>query len=210
MTTKERRPRDAEATRMQILDAAEQLFAARGFGSTSLAMIARASHTHKSLILHHFQSKDSLWQAVKDRCFAGFVNQQKALFSGKAVTLAEMRETTRAYFDLLKNNPVLVQLLTRAGLEQDLSCSQYDEKRLEPFVARMREAQDAGVLRSDIPPAHLLLIMINVITQWFEARAVFAGWSELSGNDPDEAYLSSLEKVFFEGALTENLRGQNA
>ncbi|NND56010.1 MAG: TetR/AcrR family transcriptional regulator [Xanthomonadales bacterium] len=195
---------------MQILDAAEQLFATGGFGSTSLAMIARASHTHKSLILHHFQNKDSLWQAVKDRRFAGFIDEQKELFSGRDVTLAEMRETTRAYFNLLKNDPVLVQLLTRAGLEQDLSCSQYDEKRLAPFVARMREAQEAGVLRNDIPPAHLLLIMINVITQWFEARAVFAGWSELGGDDPDESYLGSLEKVFFEGALNENMRGIDA
>jgi len=197
-----RRPRDAEATRAQILDAAENLFAVRGFGSTSLAMIAKASQTHKSLILHHFQSKDNLWQAVKDRRFAGFVNEQEEFFGSTRVSLEDIRKTTRAYFDLLRNDPVLVQLLTRAELEQDLSCSQYDEQRLAPFVKRMRDAQQAGILRRDIPPAHLLLIMINVITQWFEARAVFTGWSELGGNDPDESFFESFQKLFFEGALT--------
>lgn len=210
MPVKARRPRDAEATQAQILDAAEELFAAQGFGSTSLAMIAKASQTHKSLILHHFQSKDNLWQAVKDRRFAGFVNEQKEFFGSTRVTLAEIRKTTRAYFDLLKNDPVLVQLLTRAELEQDLSCSQYDEKRLAPFVMRMRDAQQAGILRSDIPPAHLLLIMVNVITQWFEARAVFAGWSELGGSDPDESFLESFQKLFFEGALTAEGREMEA
>jgi len=102
-----------------------------------------------------------------------------------------------------------VQLLTRAELEQDLSCSQYDENRLAPFVERMRAAQVAGLLRKDVPPAHLLLIVINVITQWFEARAVFTGWSELGGDDPDESFFNSLEKVYFEGALEGNSREGN-
>ncbi len=200
MTAANRRPRDAEATRLQILDAAESLFAAQGFGSTSLAQIARNSNSHKSLILHHFSSKDGLWQVVKERRFSHFVEERKSLFSKGEVTLEEIRNSVRAYFELLRDDPVLVQLLTRAELEQDLSCSQYDEKRLEPFVERMRDAQKSGLLRPDIPPAHLLLIVTNVITQWFEARAMFAGWSELEADDPDTAFLESVEKVFFKGA----------
>lgn len=203
-----RRPRDAEATRQQILDAAEDLFAAQGVGSTSLAMIARASSTHKSLILHHFESKDGLWQAVKERRFADFVAEQKVLFSQGEVRAEELQGATRAYFELLRGNPVLVQLLTRAELEQDLSCSQYDEARLEPFVDRMRQAQKAGILRDDVPPSHLLLILINAITQWFEAKAVFGTWSELQGEDPDRAFLESFEKVYFEGALARG-RGES-
>jgi TetR/AcrR family transcriptional regulator len=197
-----RRPRDAEATRLQILDAAESLFAAQGFGSTSLAQIAQKSHSHKSLILHHFSSKDELWQVVKERRFSQFVNERKLMFSKGKVTIEEVRHSIHAYFKLLRDDPVLVQLLTRAELEQDLSCSQFDEKRLTPFVARMRDAQNAGLLRPDVPPAHLLLIVTNVITQWFEARAMFGGWSELEGNDPDDAFLDSVEKVFFEGAMS--------
>ena len=196
-----RRPRDAQATRLEILDAAEALFARRGFGSTSLAQIAERSSTHKSLIVHHFGSKNGLWQAVKERRFASFVAEQSTLFHRGRVSLQEIRTVAAAYFRLLQDDPVLVQLLTRAALEQDISCSQYDEKRLAPFVARLRDAQHAGILRSDVPPAHLLLILINVITQWFEARAVFGGWSELQGQEADAAFLHSLQTVFLEGAL---------
>lgn len=200
MTAVKRRPRDAEATRSQILEAAENLFAVQGFGSTSLAQIAKRSHCHKSLILHHFRSKNDLWQIVKERRFSQFVGERKAQFNVTEVSLEEIRNSLRAYFELLRDDPVLVQLLTRAELEQDLSCSQYDEERLQPFVARMRDAQQAGLLRNDVPAAHLLLIVTNVITQWFEARAMFAGWSELQGDDPDSLFLESVEKVFFEGA----------
>lgn len=196
-----RRPRDADATRLEILDAAESLFARNGFGSTSLARIARASHTHKSLIMHHFESKEGLWQAVKERRFAHFTEQQVAAFGQAEVSLDEIKRTTEAYFNLLKDDPVLVQLLTRAELEQDIGCSQYDEERLAPFVDRMQDAQDAGLLRNDVPPAHLLLIITNAITQWFEARAMFSTWSELAADNMDAAYLESFLKVFLQGAV---------
>ena len=195
-----RRPRDAEATRLEILNAAESLFAQNGFGSTSLARIAAASNSHKSLILHHFDSKEGLWQAVKERRFAQFTSEQTAVFSQAEVSVDQLRKTTEAYFRLLENDPVLVQLLTRAELEQDLGCSQYDEERLAPFVNRMRDAQEAGLLRKDVPPAHLLLIIINAITQWFEARAMFCSWSELASDNMDADFLESFHKVFMEGA----------
>ena len=203
-----RRPRDAEATRLEILDAAETLFARQGFGSTSLAQIARASHTHKSLIMHHFESKEGLWQAVKERRFAAFTEQQVAAFSQSEVSLEEIMKTTEAYFNLLRNDPVLVQLLTRAELEHDLGCSQYDEERLSPFAERMRAAQQAGILRDDVPPSHLLLIIINAITQWFEARAIFSSWGELAAENMDEAYLESFKKVFLQGSVAR--QGQEA
>ena len=202
-----RRPRDAEATRLEILNAAESLFAKNGFGSTSLARIAAASNSHKSLILHHFESKDGLWQAVKERRFAQFTLEQTAVFSQADVSLDEIRRTTEAYFRLLENDPVLVQLLTRAELEQDIGCSQYDEERLAPFVDRMRDAQEAGLLRKDVPPAHLLLIIINAITQWFEARAMFCSWSEMASDDMDAAFLESFHKVFLHGAAVRSGEG---
>lgn len=203
-----RRPRDAQATRLEILDAAETLFAENGFGSTSLARIAGASSVHKSLIMHHFESKEGLWQAVKERRFAQFTAEQTAVFSQAEVSLDEIKRTTEAYFKLLENDPVLVQLLTRAELEQDLGCSQYDEKRLAPFVDRLSSAQQAGLLRKDVPPAHLLLIIINAITQWFEARAVFCSWSELASENMDAAYLESFHKVFLEGAAAPGHGGE--
>jgi hypothetical protein len=65
----------------------------------------------------------------------------------------------------------------------------------------MRDAQDAGLLRNDVPPAHLLLIITNAITQWFEARAMFSTWSELAADNMDAAYLESFLKVFLQGAV---------
>ena len=196
-----RRPRDAEATQKAILDAAESLFVDKGYGSTSLSQIGRSCGCSNSLILHHFKSKEGLWDAVKDRAFSGFVEERSNIFGTTPVSLEDMRDTTSAYFGLLQREPDLVQLLIRTELERDLSFNLLHQQQLAPFVARMREAQQAGLLRADVPAAHLLLIVINVITRWFEARHMFEGWEELDNGDLDDRFLDSVIRVFFEGAL---------
>jgi TetR/AcrR family transcriptional regulator len=205
-----RRPRDAEATRKAILDKAEELFVRQGVGSTSMAQISAACGCANSLIVHHFQSKKGLWNAVKDRAFEGFVAKSKAMFSGKPVSVQDLRETTVAYFRLLQDNPGLVQLLLRAELERDLEWNQINKEQLAPFVARMREAQAAGILRADVPAAHLLLIVINVITRWFEARHMFEEWLGSASADRDGEFLDNVLKVLFEGALSTQGRGLKA
>ena len=201
-----RRPRDAEATRNAILDVAEKLFVTEGFGSTSMARIGQACGCANSLIVHHFGSKEGLWNQVKDRAFAGFVEENQRIFRDQPVSVAGMRESAEAYFHLLKNNPQLVQLLQRAEMERDPNRSRMNTRQLDPFVARMREAQEAGILRDDVPAAHLLLILINVLTRWFEARHLFSGWEALGDGDTDRQFLDSVHKVILEGALTPTAR----
>ena len=56
------RPRadDYEAKRQSILDKAAELFAAQGFGGTSIASIAVYCGVSKSLLYHYYESKESL------------------------------------------------------------------------------------------------------------------------------------------------------
>jgi len=53
--------------RAKILDSATELFAERGFSSTSLSDIASRVGSSKSTLLHHFGSKDALLTAVLTR-----------------------------------------------------------------------------------------------------------------------------------------------
>lgn len=51
-------------TKSQILDAARELFARRGFDGVRLDDIAKLSGVKRSLILYHFTNKDELWKAA--------------------------------------------------------------------------------------------------------------------------------------------------
>lgn len=58
---------DAQATRSQLLDAAERLFQSKGVSRTSLNDIALAAGTTRGAIYWHFKDKPDLFNAMMDR-----------------------------------------------------------------------------------------------------------------------------------------------
>ncbi|MCA1703642.1 MAG: TetR family transcriptional regulator [Actinobacteria bacterium] len=62
--------RDAARSRRSILDAAEALFARRGYDATSMQAIARRAKVSSALPAYFFGSKDGLYRATFERCFA--------------------------------------------------------------------------------------------------------------------------------------------
>lgn len=60
-------------TKQKILDAAEQLFAERGFAETSLRMITGVAEVNLASVNYHFGSKKELIKAVMDRYLAVFM-----------------------------------------------------------------------------------------------------------------------------------------
>jgi AcrR family transcriptional regulator len=63
----------AQDSRDEILRAATDLFATRGFHETSMAEVARAARVSKALIFWHFKSKEELFVAVLGKLFEPFV-----------------------------------------------------------------------------------------------------------------------------------------
>lgn len=65
--------KDAAGTRTRILDISRDLFAAQGYGSTSIAQIAEKLGTSKAALYYHFKSKEEIldallnepWEAMK-------------------------------------------------------------------------------------------------------------------------------------------------
>jgi len=67
---------EAPGTKDRILDAAEQLFAERGFAATSLRRITAAAQVNLAAVNYHFHSKEALIRAVFARRL-DLVNQQR-------------------------------------------------------------------------------------------------------------------------------------
>ena len=61
------RKRDAAATRERLLDAAEELFAERGYHGVSIREIVRQAGVELALVHYYFGPKDALFRAVIDR-----------------------------------------------------------------------------------------------------------------------------------------------
>ena len=58
----------SNTTKNTILEAALATFMEKGFAGASISQIAKTADVNQSLIYHHFQSKEDLWNCVKKYC----------------------------------------------------------------------------------------------------------------------------------------------
>src|SRR3954470_16733839 len=101
------RVRDPAGTKRAVLDAAERLFAERGFAGTSLRDIATASGVSHPLIQHHFVTKEGLYVAVLSRCSEEYVERFPDLIGVTDQPVDLRTEMTRLFVFLRENGPIL-------------------------------------------------------------------------------------------------------
>jgi TetR/AcrR family transcriptional regulator len=191
--------RDPDLTRERILEAAHALFVEKGFAAVSMREIAARSGVTKSLIHHHFGSKEALWELVKERAISAYAEGQEAeLRQATAPDADLLRNGVIRYFTFLQSNPEVVRLFAWTHLDADDSCGRLDAELVRLGAERVRQAQQQGLLRADLNPAHVVTMFVNACTQWFTARAHHSQWP---GVGSDEEYLDDFLKVFFEGLL---------
>lgn len=114
------RTRDPERTRTAILDAAGALFAERGHGAVSLAEIGERAGVSRATPGYFFGSKDGLYRAVLERCFADAletvrVGRLRAERSGRP-PVDVLAGAVSDYVDFVAAHPVFVRLIQRDAL----------------------------------------------------------------------------------------------
>jgi TetR/AcrR family transcriptional regulator len=189
--------RDPDLTRERIIEAAHALFVKKGFAAVSMREIASRSGVTKSLIHHHFGSKEALWELVKEQAISAYAEGQEAeLRAAEAPDADLLRNAVVKYFEFLQANPAVVRLFAWTHLDEDQSCGRLDAELVRLGSERVRQAQERGLLRKDVNPAHVVTLFVNACTQWFEARAHHSQWP---GVGSDAEYLDDFLKIFFEG-----------
>ncbi len=210
-----KRAADAEATRGQILDAAQRLFVDRGFAGTSISNIARDAGVTKSLIYHHFATKVELWARVKDRLLAEYTAGQRNILSADELTTDLLRAAMSAYFHFVQHRPDFVRLIALSCIDeaflQDAEAKGEtelwaNEELLSVFVDRIRDAQLAGVVRSDVNPYMVLILVISTIQAWFQSRPWYLQQGRLEDSPTtDEMFLDTMLKVLMDGMRPQSI-----
>lgn len=164
------RERNAPRTREAILDAAEQLFADRGYDATSFTDVGAAAGVSRGTPGYFFGAKEQLYRAVLERCLE---RVRAAVRSGRERALAsrEPPEVVLAgavgeYFDFISDNPEFVRLLEREALGGG-----HQLARIPPHLEAAQEALGAIVTELALDPAdeaeaqQLLISMLAL--SWF-------------------------------------------
>ncbi len=108
------------ASRDAILDAAERLFAERGYDATSLTEVGAAAGVSRGTPGYFFGSKAELYRAVLERAFT---EVREAVRAGRARALASSQApeailagAVSDYFDFLAARPNFIRLIEREAL----------------------------------------------------------------------------------------------
>jgi len=198
------RTRDPEATRTAILDAAEEVFLEKGFGNTPMSEISRRAGVTKSLLHHHFGSKENLWAEVKQRRFSYYAEAQLAMIREDRGNAGLLRDSFEFYFRFLQQNPQTVRIMAWVFLERDQNnsvCMKMDDQLFNEGAERIRQAQESGAIRPDLDPRFILSTFLGICQHWFQDREHVL---EHIGEDVpseviDERYLRDALKIFFDG-----------
>ena len=168
-----RSPRDGDATRHALVEAATTLFAAQGIDGASIRSINSAAGLGPAAVHYHFGTKDGLLQAVLERdggeVMARIEENEQALFDRPAPpTAREIVEILGApYLDLLRKDPVrgarwlkIVAELSQADDDRIVQFAEAATERLRELARKaFPEATEQDVLNC-LPIAFISLLVL--------------------------------------------------
>jgi AcrR family transcriptional regulator len=138
-------------TKTRILDAAEKLFGQSGFDATSLRDITTAAQVNLAAVNYHFQSKDSLIEAVIERRFAP-VNRRRIAMLEAAGPSPRVEQIVEAFLSPMLMLEVLpaIPLIGRVLSNPSQFVERVYKKHLIDVVKRFSES--IGAALPDLPP----------------------------------------------------------
>ncbi len=127
---------DSRTTRDQILDAAERLFAQRGFAGVSMRdIVAETDLRNQASLYHHFRNKKALYEAVLQRGLDGIL----MLMPGPG-TATSVGPNIDRLLDYLSMHPHLAQLIQRASMDDSRYLKKAINSLLRPVYSQGRRA----------------------------------------------------------------------
>jgi len=132
----ERKQRQRENLRQQILDAALDVFATEGFQRVSMRRLAEKIEYSPSTIYMHFTSKDDLFECVCEQTFAQLSDMFAEIVGSCQDPLEVLQKCCRAYIDFGLTHPqqytVAFLLTSHPGLEPT-EVSKHFPRAMEAF-----------------------------------------------------------------------------
>ncbi|HEY0272040.1 MAG TPA: TetR/AcrR family transcriptional regulator [Chitinophaga sp.] len=199
---------------MAIIEAAEKLFAVKGFEGASVRDIAHEANTNVSMISYYFGSKEKLMEAVFDHRTEGRRAQLEALYNDQSLTsLQKIYSVIDTYITKLMDQPHFNKIWMREQVESQ-SCvisEKIEEVRDRNFTVItqiMKDGQDNGEFKHDIDASLMMALLVGTTNQVLNNSRHYRRVHGLE-QMPDDAFrahlketLSSYLKTVFKALLT--------
>lgn len=204
-TRRGQRPRDADATRALLVEAATAAFAEHGFAGARVDTIAERAGVNKALIYAHYGDKEGLYRAVLSSRLGG------PAFS-LAVTAASdpreaLEEVVRRYFRLLIADSAFARLLAWHLLSvvpgsRNL-LGEAAAPGLDAIAGLVRRARAAGSIPSSVDPAMFRTAVVALAVGYAIQRpAMLADRARAGGRFGDDEFVDYACGLLLDGPGT--------
>jgi TetR/AcrR family transcriptional regulator len=176
-------PSEVGSTATRILDAAEALFAQRGFAGVSVREIAGQVGLNQASIYNHFPSKQALYEAVLERGLQPI----RALLAQGEQGLQSRDSQDRLLESLLEHlwrTPHLPKLIEREILDGGEYLERLIDHWLKPIYVQGRLAMEATPGLIDWPDEDRPLLILGLYHLLFGYFTSVALYERLVGKDP--------------------------
>ncbi|TMB94203.1 MAG: TetR/AcrR family transcriptional regulator [Chloroflexi bacterium] len=157
---------EPRSTREQVLDAAERLFAERGFAGVSMRdIVAETALKNQASLYHHFRNKRALYEAVLARGVEAIMALVPERGSG---TRSDVNRNVDRTLDYLSQHPHLARLIQRAALDDSRYMRRALGSILRPLYSQSRRAlagQEEAWAQDELP--HLAAGLYLLIFGYF-------------------------------------------
>ena len=177
------------ATRDLILDAAEALFAAQGFDSTTIKQIGARAQANPALIYYYFGSKDTLYRAVLRRLFEWLIGAAARRLDPALPPDEAIRTVIGFQSERLRERPTLPRLLAREMIDPHAEHAAEHIGQLAGSVFRrvcdlIEQGQRGGLFRPDLDPRFCAVSAVSLVPYTHIVRPAMG---VLLGRGPGEA-----------------------
>jgi len=107
-------PAQGEETRVRLLEAARELFAARGYAGVSMEQVCARAEVTRGALYHHFAGKDDLFRTVCENAAGTVTDQVIEAARSYPDAWSRLSEGCRAFLDACSSQGVRQILLTDA------------------------------------------------------------------------------------------------
>ena len=208
MGISERRERERERRKKEIIDAAEKIFFKNGFENSSVEKVAKKAELSKATLYLYFKSKEELYFAVCQRAEGKLYEEVDKTIAKVDGTFDKIKAFLNAFVEFQQKYPdhfdALFYLQTHPfsfdpNHELVIENRRRDQKYLNHWIELIEQGKKEGLIRESLNPIHTVLLIWMQLSGFLKIMSVVQPHLEKDLTCSKDELLEEYYNILFNG-----------